>query len=53
LAEDLGATSVVLSPQTITHLDALVTQETVSGERYAPDTLREIDTEQTNTERNN
>jgi len=46
LAEDLGAASLTLSDELIAKLDALVNEKTASGERYPPETQKEIDTEQ-------
>lgn len=45
LVENLGAADVALSADTIARLDSLINQRTVAGERYAHDTLPEIDTE--------
>lgn len=45
LVENLGAADVVLTADTIARLDALINESTVTGARYAPATLAEIDTE--------
>jgi aryl-alcohol dehydrogenase-like predicted oxidoreductase len=46
LREDVGASSVRLEPETVARLNALINSSTVSGTRYPPETLDEIDTEQ-------
>jgi aryl-alcohol dehydrogenase-like predicted oxidoreductase len=45
LIENLGAAALSLTNEQAAELDALINQRTVSGERYAADTLIEIDTE--------
>lgn len=45
LEENLGANRVVLSPQTLARLDALINQTTVHGARYMDSTQAEVDTE--------
>jgi hypothetical protein len=47
LKEDLAASKVELSADTLETLERLINADTVSGPRYAPDTLAEIDTEET------
>jgi aryl-alcohol dehydrogenase-like predicted oxidoreductase len=46
LEEDLGATKVNLSDDTVAKLDTLINQQTVSGPRYPAATQTEIDTEE-------
>jgi aryl-alcohol dehydrogenase-like predicted oxidoreductase len=45
LRENLGALDLVLSPDLIARLDALINEHTISGARYSPATTAEIDTE--------
>jgi len=45
LEENLGAADILLSPQTLARLDALINQNTVRGARYMPGTQAEVDTE--------
>jgi aryl-alcohol dehydrogenase-like predicted oxidoreductase len=45
LGENLGAASVVLSPQVIARLDALFTPQAITGPRYNATNQAEIDTE--------
>jgi aryl-alcohol dehydrogenase-like predicted oxidoreductase len=47
LRENLGASKVQLSPLTLGRLEMLINAWTVSGPRYPPETLAEIDTETT------
>ncbi len=47
LKEDLAAATVRLSAQTLEAVERLINADTVSGSRYASETLAEIDTEQT------
>lgn len=47
LEEDLAASRVRLSAETIGTVERLINAETVSGNRYPPDALAEIDTEST------
>ena len=46
LEENLGAASLVLAPQVLSQLDALVNERTVVAARYNPATQAEIDTEE-------
>lgn len=46
MEEDFAAANLTLSPEDFERLDALVNTRTVAGDRYAPATLTEIDTEQ-------
>jgi len=46
LREDVGAAEVQLSAATLEALERLINPATVSGPRYAPETLAEIDTEE-------
>lgn len=46
LREDVGASSVRLTAEVVAQLDALINGATVSGARYPPETLVEIDTEE-------
>ena len=46
LEENLGAASLDLDAALVARVDALINQRTVSGPRYAADTLAEIDTEE-------
>lgn len=46
LAENLGATGVILDASAIARLDALINQQTVTGHRYSAKTQSEIDTEE-------
>ncbi|MFM7067114.1 MAG: aldo/keto reductase [Gammaproteobacteria bacterium] len=46
LEEDLAAASLVLPPDVLAAADALVNDRTVSGPRYAPSVLAEVDTEE-------
>jgi len=46
LEENVGATEITLSPETIARLDDLVNPRTVSGARYNAATQTEIDTEE-------
>ena len=45
LAEDLEAADLALSPQVMATLDALINQNTVSGNRYNDQAYSEVDTE--------
>ena len=45
LDENLGADAVALDPATLQRLDALINRNTVSGARYNPATMAEVDTE--------
>jgi diketogulonate reductase-like aldo/keto reductase len=45
LLDDLGAANVRLSPEVLARLDALINQNTVSGDRYSDQANREVDTE--------
>ena len=45
LDENLGADAVALDPDTLQRLDALINRNTVSGARYNPATMAEVDTE--------
>jgi aryl-alcohol dehydrogenase-like predicted oxidoreductase len=47
LKENLGAAKIKLSADTLETIEQLINADTVSGPRYAPDTLAEIDTEET------
>lgn len=47
LKEDLGASKVQLSASTLETVERLINADTVSGMRYAPETMVEIDTEET------
>lgn len=47
LKEDLAASNVNVSAETLQTLEQLINADTVSGPRYAPETLVEIDTEET------
>ncbi|MBL8269148.1 aldo/keto reductase [Steroidobacter sp.] len=47
LKEDLAASKVRVSAETLETLERLINADTVSGPRYAPETLAEIDTEST------
>lgn len=47
LKEDLGASKVQLSAGTLDELERLINADTVSGARYPPETMAEIDTEET------
>ena len=47
LRENVGASTVELSPAILERLEALINASTVSGPRYPPETLAEIDTETT------
>ena len=47
LQENVGAAEVKLSAETLSRLEALINASTVSGPRYPPETLAEIDTEVT------
>ncbi len=47
LEEDVAASNVRLSADTLQALERLINAETVSGPRYPPETLAEIDTEVT------
>ena len=44
--ENFGAIDIVLSPEHVAALDALINQQTVAGPRYNAATQQEIDTEQ-------
>ena len=46
LKEDLGAADVVLSPQVVAKLEALINQQTVHGHRYNAQARGEVDTEE-------
>jgi aryl-alcohol dehydrogenase-like predicted oxidoreductase len=46
LAENIGASALEPDAALVARLDALINAATVSGARYAPDTLAEIDTEE-------
>ena len=45
LRENLGADGVALSADVMQRLDALINQNTVSGNRYSEQSNREVDTE--------
>lgn len=45
LRENMGALAVTLSPALLARVDALINQQTVVGNRYAPGTQAEVDTE--------
>ena len=45
LQDDLGADGVQLAPGLVERLDALVNQQTVTGDRYPEQSSREVDTE--------
>ena len=45
LLDDLGAANVRLSPEVLARLDALINQNTVSGDRYNEQANSEVDTE--------
>ena len=45
LRDNLGAATVVLRPEIVSRLDALITQHTVAGERYGAQSSAEVDTE--------
>ncbi len=45
LRDNLGAADVTLDAATLARLDALINQQTVSGNRYAEQANREVDTE--------
>ena len=45
LKDDLGAANVRLSPEVLARLDALINQNTVSGDRYSDQANQEVDTE--------
>jgi aryl-alcohol dehydrogenase-like predicted oxidoreductase len=47
LREDVAASEVRVSAQTLAAVEKLINADTVSGQRYAPETLAEIDTEST------
>ncbi|GFE85331.1 aldo/keto reductase [Steroidobacter agaridevorans] len=47
LEEDIAASKVRLSADTLAALEKLINADTVSGSRYPPETLAEIDTEET------
>jgi aryl-alcohol dehydrogenase-like predicted oxidoreductase len=47
LREDVAASKVPVSTDTLETLERLINADTVSGPRYAPETLAEIDTEDT------
>lgn len=47
LKEDLAVSNVQVSAETLQTLEQLINADTVSGPRYAPETLAEIDTEET------
>lgn len=47
LEEDVDASQVRISADTIEKLEKLINADTVSGTRYPPETLAEIDTEET------
>lgn len=47
LEEDIAASKVRLSADTLAALEQLINADTVSGPRYPPETLAEIDTEET------
>ena len=47
LQEDVAASKVRVSAETLESLERLINADTVSGPRYAPETLVEIDTEST------
>lgn len=47
LKEDVAASKVQLSAATLETVERLINADTVSGTRYAPETLAEIDTEET------
>ena len=47
LKEDVAASKVRLSPGTLETVERLINADTVSGSRYAPETLAEIDSEET------
>ena len=45
LRDNLGAATVVLRPEIVSRLDALINQHTVAGERYGAQSSAEVDTE--------
>jgi aryl-alcohol dehydrogenase-like predicted oxidoreductase len=45
LRDNLGAAAVVLTPEVVNRLDALINPHTVSGERYGAQSSVEVDTE--------
>jgi aryl-alcohol dehydrogenase-like predicted oxidoreductase len=45
LRDNLGAAAVVLAPEVVARLDALINPHTVSGERYGAQSAAEVDTE--------
>ena len=45
LADDLGASRVMLTPDVLTRLDGLINQQTVHGARYGAQASGEVDTE--------
>ena len=45
LLDDLGAVDVRLDADVLARLDALINQNTVSGDRYSAQSNREVDTE--------
>jgi aryl-alcohol dehydrogenase-like predicted oxidoreductase len=47
LEEDVAASKVRVSADTLEKVEKLINADTVSGRRYAPETLAEIDTEET------
>jgi aryl-alcohol dehydrogenase-like predicted oxidoreductase len=47
LKEDLAAATVQLSASTLEAAERLINSDNVSGSRYAPETLAEIDSEET------
>jgi aryl-alcohol dehydrogenase-like predicted oxidoreductase len=45
LRDNLGAAAVMLAPEVVARLDALINQHTVAGERYGAQSASEVDTE--------
>jgi aryl-alcohol dehydrogenase-like predicted oxidoreductase len=45
LQENLGAAALLLDPEMLARLDALINQQNVVGQRYSPATQAEVDTE--------
>ena len=45
LRDNLGAAAVMLAPEVVARLDALINQRTVAGERYGAQSASEVDTE--------
>jgi hypothetical protein len=43
--DDLGADAIQLSPETLSAVEALINQKTVTGDRYNAQANSEVDTE--------